>query len=983
MPNERPAATPSGFSYPPAWSEQVLHTMPWAVLGLDEAGQLQLLNPEAAQLLAGTVPGLQGRLLEDVLPAGFPAALLRALREARQAPHSVKGTFFLPYCQRWIEMSSAPSPPGQVLVFWQDATRAVGQRRQYQAVADHLPDLILRWDQHQRLRYANAALEALQGQPVRRLLGKTWAEMGASALFGEAHAEHLQQVLRTGQPQDFYHQRPTPQGERHYHSRLAPEWKGGVVYRVLEIARDVTSVVAAQARQAASETLLREAELSAGTGSYEADVASPALRASDGLFRLFGEEPQAFAFTREFIDSRTVPEDVAEVEQVLARARAECGPYQYRRRIYRADGQLRTLEAHGRVVCDQAGRPQKLLGLVQDVTERESAEIQLRRANRTIRRMLDGSPAAICLLEARREQPGGPITDFIFRGANEAAEVLNQKTEADMLDHGLLELFPAVRHAFFDDYVGVMETGLTWRGVRHYSGEHYQDRWFDVSAVKNGDGFIMTFLDITAQKQTEARLEKANDWLRALLEGGQTLISYYRAVRDEAGALLDFTVSTINSAQMRTSRQFDQPGGLLSEVLPGIRQHPAWEHMRQVTETGQPQRHEVRYDFANLTGWFDVAYTRLDDGFFTQAFEITSRKEVEQELVKNLTLLLQLESVAQLGSWEYELTTGAFRWSAGMYKLFDLLPGTRVEPGIYQAVADDNDGAVAERLVGQIRQGVAGLEETLRIRVGGEEKILRIKAKTMLDAQGQPERVLGVDLDISTVRRLEAENLRMRLEQQQGLFDAVLEAQEAERRRMAESLHNGVGQVLYATKLRLDLLSGLDLPLSARAAWRDAEQLLVEAIKQTRALSHELVPTVLKEFGLTVALQDISRQLSGPQLRLHCQIVLDEDVAPLPTSLQLALYRMAQELGQNIVKHARGATEASLELETMPGFVVLRAEDNGAGFVAGPVASPGLGLRSIHDRVQLLGGTVDVGSSAKFGTYVRIRIPLPAPVVAL
>ena len=158
----------------------------------------------------------------------------------------------------------------------------------------------------------------------------------------------------------------------------------------------------------------------------------------------------------------------------------------------------------------------------------------------------------------------------------------------------------------------------------------------------------------------------------------------------------------------------------------------------------------------------------------------------------------------------------------------------------------------------------------------------------------------------------------------------------------------------------------------------EAKRLLSEAIRQTRSLSHELVPMALEKFGLAVSLQDIGRNMSTPQLRLRCQVQLDEDAGPLAPALQLALYRMAQELAQNIVKHARGATQASLELETMPGWVLLRAEDNGGGFATSPADSPGLGLRSIRDRVALLGGQLQTGAAPAGGAYVRIRIPIPA-----
>ena len=205
-------------------------------------------------------------------------------------------------------------------------------------------------------------------------------------------------------------------------------------------------------------------------------------------------------------------------------------------------------------------------------------------------------------------------------------------------------------------------------------------------------------------------------------------------------------------------------------------------------------------------------------------------------------------------------------------------------------------------------------------------------------------------------------------------------AEEEERKRMAENLHNGIGQILFATKLRLDQLHIAELGTDPAlvAARREADQMLSEAIRQTRVLSHELVPSTLEQFGLGAVLQDIGHQLSTPQLRFTCLVLFDAAADPLPPPLQLALYRMAQELALNIGKHARGATAASLELETTPDWVLVRAEDNGVGFAQAAAKRPGLGLRSIRDRVALLGGQLETGSVPTGGAYVRIRIPLPA-----
>ena len=202
-----------------------------------------------------------------------------------------------------------------------------------------------------------------------------------------------------------------------------------------------------------------------------------------------------------------------------------------------------------------------------------------------------------------------------------------------------------------------------------------------------------------------------------------------------------------------------------------------------------------------------------------------------------------------------------------------------------------------------------------------------------------------------------------------------MQAQENERRRLAEVLHNSLGQVLYATKLRLDQLDTPALrALPALATLHEqTDRLLAEAMRQTRTLAHELVPTSLVKFGLAAAVRDVCHDLSTPQLRLECQVWSQEETLPQP--VQVTLFRLAQELAHNIVRHA-GATRALLELETLPGWVSLRAEDNGHGFDPQRVAE-GLGLRTVRDAVALLGGTVAIDSSPEFGTHVRLRIPLP------
>ncbi|PSR55932.1 hypothetical protein AHMF7605_21715 [Adhaeribacter arboris] len=500
--------------------------------------------------------------------------------------------------------------------------------------------------------------------------------------------------------------------------------------------------------------------------------------------------------------------------------------------------------------------------------------------------------------------------------------------------------------------------------------------------------YVEFVVDITERKQAEEELRQLNESLerqvsertQALRESRDLLqsvfdttllsLSIIKAVRDENETIIDFRIELVNKELEQETGRTDLVGKLYSVEYPGIKQAGLFDLMLRVMDTGEPGQVEYYYPHENFNKWYSAMFVKLDDGLVASNLDITERKLAEAELTRNFTILKQAEEVAGMGSWEFDYTTNSFYWSEGMYQLFGLSMGSEKSPETYLDYVLEEDRIIAENLAQTIRHNPQPLEETLRIRVKEKVITLQIKGIVLRDDLERPYKLLCVDLDVSELKRLEQENLHIRLEQQKALLLAVLEAQQEERKRIAESLHNGVGQILYATKLNLDQLVA-HLP---KEVMTPTANLLSEAIQETRRVSHELVPLVLEDFGLTQAMEDLCQKYEQSAIQVNCEVDLE---GRLESYLELAIYRMAQELLTNVVKHAQ-ATEADLLLTQEEGEITLKLRDNGQGMNLKNGKSKGLGLRAIADRVKLLNGTFTIATpSTGKGTLMIIQLPVP------
>jgi signal transduction histidine kinase/predicted ATPase len=211
--------------------------------------------------------------------------------------------------------------------------------------------------------------------------------------------------------------------------------------------------------------------------------------------------------------------------------------------------------------------------------------------------------------------------------------------------------------------------------------------------------------------------------------------------------------------------------------------------------------------------------------------------------------------------------------------------------------------------------------------------------------------------------------------QQHAHMKALMQAQYTERKRMARDLHDGLGSLLSSVRLRFNGLQHEvfeKVPEKANR-YRDSLRLLDEAIDELRQISHNMVPASLSRFGLGPALNTFATQVrASGELEVDLQILGLEE--RLPEEMEVHIYRICQELVQNVIKHAR-ASKLRIQIIRHDDAINISVEDNGIGMIKDSVTR-GFGFSTIQSNVDLFKGTFTIESQPGKGCLVLIDLPV-------
>ncbi|SOC81053.1 PAS domain S-box-containing protein [Salinimicrobium sediminis] len=477
----------------------------------------------------------------------------------------------------------------------------------------------------------------------------------------------------TGKPHDTITRIIRPDGSlRHIHRRAGiNKDEEGIPISVYGTVQDITERVKAEKERIRTEQLMRSTEILAGMGSYEVLLDTQTVYFSDGLYRIFGEEPGSFAPTLEWIDQHSHPDDVPAVQEVIDRAIAGKTAYTYTRRIYRKDGSLRIMEAHGRLITNKQGNISKIIGLVQDITERKRAEQELRRSENRSRKLLEvlqNAPDAYLVLtpdfhiemasdaylratETTREEIIGKYLFFVFPdnpSSPEASGVENLRTSLKEV----LTTKKAHRMPIQNYYVPGPNGNFiqkywspTNSPVLNSEGEveYIIHRVFDVTEVLKEKATIEGLASETEMLKTSleeikiqaSQIRESRSLLQSVFDASPNSIILYKTVNDPTGKPEDFEFFMVNEFNYNVlGLPRNLKGKKFSEVFPNVHRTGVLAQYRNTAETGEPADFEVFYDGEGFQNWFHFRVIKLNHLLLATAEDITERKKGEQELIQ-------------------------------------------------------------------------------------------------------------------------------------------------------------------------------------------------------------------------------------------------------------------------------------------------------------------------------------------------------------
>lgn len=622
---------------------------------------------------------------------------------------------------------------------------------------------------------------------------------------------------------------------------------------------------------------------------------------------------------------------------------------------------------------------QELLARVQTLIRLRNTTAALRHSEEHHRRLIDILPDAVCLI-----RPDGRLLAV----NSQAVAMLGYADADELLQRTLFDITPAELHERVrEDLLSALKTGII-RNIE-YSMLKKNGTVFQVElsgAVSLGvnlqpSGLLICVVrDITERKQVQEALKASEERFRQMANHIQQV--FWMSNVDKS-KIIYVSPAYEEIWGQPCNTLYNSPRAWMDAVHPNDRHRVTENALTKQASREYDEIYRIVRPDGSIRWIRDRAFPILDAAgniyrIVGIADDITKSKHAwdalgESEARKRAIMQAALDAIITIDHQGRMIELNA---AAG--KIFahsrSKLMGENIMDVIPSELRPWFQNGLTHCFAGEKGPSLGSRIELPALRSDGSQFFAEFTI-TRIRVPGHPMFTVYIR-DITQRKRAEAE-LRT-------LSQRIISAQEAERSRIAQELHDGVNQLVASVKMRLHKVQANlpDLKPAAAEILSRCDRLLVKILEENRRIAHNLRPTDLDQLGLAAACTSF---VSDVQLRtnLQFQCRISSQAERLPRDLELQIFRIVQEAVNNIEKHAR-AKSVKLQVRLQGDSVVLRVEDDGQGFdpktlSVGRKARHGLGITNMRERALSLGGTYELVTQPGHGTTIIARVPLKAP----
>lgn len=711
----------------------------------------------------------------------------------------------------------------------------------------------------------------------------------------------------------------------------------------------------------------KNAEQLAKLGNWKRDLITDDAVISDGFYNIVEVDREKQKINFKTLETIIHPDDWGHFNEAVEEA-METGSIDSNYRIIKQKSkEIAHIHELGRVDFNEQGDPVKISGTIQDITEAKRSQAKLRESQELFKKTFESLYESVIIIN--------PETRVITNCNKTTCELFGY-TEDELIGHTTEKLH--IDNAHYKEFgesslKDLEKSGLyqTEFRMRKKDGtEFYSDH--TVTLVKNEQGevekVVSVIRDITERKEQERELKQRNDFIESTLENLPIGVAVNLIDSGEA-TLMNKKFSEIygwpekNIKDVATFFELIYPDEayrqrMVEMVMADINskdpERMNWSGIKIITQSGKEKIINAKniplYD-QNL--------------MISTVVDVTAQVEAEQRLAEsehNYRLLFQKSPEPMLiydpdSLKIIEVNNAAITHYGYTRKEFYSMTLLDMRP--------EEDWVELKEIVTKDKeQKFSPPKETRHLKKSGEVIFVKVTGSS-INYFGNDYRLVLIN-DITEQKKAE-----------EMVLASLVEGENKERARIAQELHDGLGQYLAAANMNLDAASNEIEALSDRKKqqFQKGMALLKHAVSETAQISRNLLPRVVDDYGLAMAIESlVDNYQGGTDINLNYYHNIKD--LELPKEIEFNLYRIAQEGISNAVKYSE-ASEINVQLIKDELDLILTIDDNGKGFdINSDSFEPGLGLQTIKTRAGALGGRSEFDSKPNKGTFLNVVVPI-------